>query len=70
MLVADSVEILEVDGYQFKDLNKNGALDPYEDWRLGADERTADLLSQMTSEEKAAQMLHMTLVTLKEELVQ
>ena len=67
VLVADSVEILEVDGYQFKDLNKNGALDPYEDWRLGADERTADLLSQMTSEEKAAQMLHMTLVTLKEE---
>ena len=65
-LVADSVEIIDVDGYQFKDLNKNGALDPYEDWRLSAEERTADLLSQMTNEEKAAQMLHMTLVTLKE----
>ena len=65
-LAADSVEIIDVDGYQFKDLNKNGALDPYEDWRLSAEERTADLLSQMTNEEKAAQMLHMTLVTLKE----
>lgn len=26
--------ILEVDGYKFKDMNKNGQLDPYEDWRL------------------------------------
>ena len=28
--------IIEVDGYQFIDLNSNGALDPYEDWRSGA----------------------------------
>ena len=55
-LAADSVEIIDVDGYQFKDLNKNGALDPYEDWRLSAEERTADLLSQMTNEEKAARV--------------
>ena len=26
-------DIIEVDGYQFKDLNDNGELDPYEDWR-------------------------------------
>lgn len=65
-LKADSVEILTVDGYQFKDLNKNGALDKYEDWRLPSRARADDLLSQMTPEEKAAQMLHMTLVTLKE----
>ena len=61
-----SVQTIEQDGYQFKDLNKNGKLDPYEDWRLSAEERAADLLSQMTSEDKAAQMLHITLVTLKE----
>ncbi len=63
---ATSADILAVDGYQFKDLNKNGALDPYEDWRLTAGERTADLLAQMTDKEKAAQMIHLTLVTLKE----
>lgn len=66
VLGADSVAILDVDGYQFKDLNKNGALDLYEDWRLTPQERTKDLLSLMTVEDKAAQMLHVTLVTLKE----
>jgi beta-glucosidase len=65
-LGATSVELITQDGYQFKDLNKNGTLDPYEDWRLSAEARAADLLSQMTSEDKAAQMLHITLVTLKE----
>ena len=65
-LKAASVEILAVDGYQFKDLNKNGALDLYEDWRLTPQERADDLLSKMTDTEKAAQMLHMTMVTLKE----
>ena len=58
--------ILDVDGLKFKDLNKNGALDVYEDWRKPVDERVADLLSQMSATDKAAQMLHMTLVTLKE----
>ncbi len=60
------VELLTVDGYQFKDLNKNGALDAYEDWRLTAKERAADLLQQMTPTDKAAQMVHLTMVTLKE----
>ena len=59
-------EILDVDGLKFKDLNKNGALDVYEDWRKPAEERVNDLLSQMSATDKAAQMLHMTLVTLKE----
>ncbi len=36
-----SVELLEVDGFQFKDLNKNAVLDNYEDWRLTTDERVA-----------------------------
>ena len=26
--------VLEVEGLRFKDLNGNGSLDPYEDWRL------------------------------------
>ena len=52
--------IIEADGYQFIDLNGNGALDPYEDWRLDADTRTEDLVGQMTVREKIAQMQHPT----------
>ena len=47
-----TTSILEVDGYKFKDLNKNGSLDVYEDWRKTTDERIADLLAQMTVEEE------------------
>ena len=59
-------EIIEVDGYRFKDLNDNGALDAYEDWRLSPEERAENLLSLMTAEQKAAQMVHLTLVTQKD----
>ena len=52
--------IIEADGYQFIDLNGNGSLDVYEDWRLDADTRAADLVSQMTVREKIAQMQHPT----------
>ena len=52
--------IIEADGYQFIDLNGNGFLDVYEDWRLDADTRAADLVSQMTVREKIAQMQHPT----------
>lgn len=44
--------ILDVDGLKFKDLNKNGSLDVYEDWRVDTDSRIADLISQMTAEEE------------------
>ena len=52
------VNILTVDRYAFKDLNKNGTLDPYEDWRLDADTRAADLASKMTIEQIAGLMLY------------
>ena len=42
----------------FRDLNKNGRLDPYEDPRRPIAERVEDLLSQMTLEEKAGLMFH------------
>jgi len=42
----------------YRDLNKNGHLDPYEDPRLPVEERVADLLAQMTLEEKAGLMFH------------
>lgn len=50
-------EIIQVDGEEFRDLNDNGKLDPYEDWKLPSEERVKDLLSKMTVEEKAGLML-------------
>jgi len=55
---ARKVEIITDDSYQFKDLNKNGALDPYEDWRLSNAERIDNLVSQMTLEEKVGLLFH------------
>jgi beta-glucosidase len=50
-----------VDGLTFKDLNRNGKLDPYEDWRLPASVRAADLVQRMSLEELAGLMVHGTL---------
>jgi len=52
-----SVNILKIGNLEFKDLNKDGHLDKYEDWRLSPEERSADLLSKMSVEEKAGFML-------------
>jgi beta-glucosidase len=50
--------LLVHEGHTFRDLNKNGRLDPYEDSRLPIEERITDLLAQMTLEEKAGLMFH------------
>jgi beta-glucosidase len=42
----------------FRDLNKNGRMDPYEDPRRPIHERVEDLLARMTLEEKAGMMFH------------
>lgn len=55
---ASGVQILTIDGQHFKDLNKNGTLDPYEDWRLSFDERARDLASKMSIEQIAGLMLY------------
>ena len=52
-----SAKILTIQGLQFKDLNQNGKLDIYEDWRQPFSKRAEDLLSQMTLEEKVGFML-------------
>ena len=49
--------LLTVDGKTFRDLNKNGRLDVYEDPRRPIDERVEDLLGQMTLEEKCGLMV-------------
>lgn len=60
-LGARGAPLLEQAGLQFKDLNRNGALDPYEDWRLDDQDRAADLVTRMTLQEKAGAMMHGTL---------
>ena len=52
------IKILTVDGLAFKDLNKNGKLDKYEDWRLPVDVRAKDLASKMSVEQIAGLMLY------------
>nr|AGS53296.1 beta-glucosidase [uncultured bacterium contig00013] len=55
---ANKNAIVEADGYAFKDLNRNGVLDPYEDWRLPAEVRAADLAGKLSVEEIAGLMLY------------
>ena len=52
------VIVVSVDGYAFKDMNRNGELDLYEDWRVSADERAEDLAARLTIEEIAGMMLY------------
>ncbi|WP_321385122.1 hypothetical protein [Rhizobium sp.] len=60
VVVAHSAAILKVDGLTFKDLNHNGRLDVYEDWRKSPSKRADDLVRQMTLTEKAGLMMHGT----------
>ncbi len=52
------VKLLTVNGLAFKDLNKNGKLDIYEDWRRTAEERAKDLASKLSIEQIAGLMLY------------
>jgi len=56
-----SAPLLTANGLKFKDLDRNGKLDPYEDWRLPAEVRAADLVQRMSLEELAGLMVHGTL---------
>lgn len=52
-----SANILIINNLQFKDLNRNGKLDRYEDWRLSYEARAKDLISKMSVEQKVGFML-------------
>ncbi|MEO0731811.1 MAG: glycoside hydrolase family 3 N-terminal domain-containing protein, partial [Bacteroidota bacterium] len=56
-LAGESAPRLQENGHSFRDLNKNGRLDPYEDSRVPVEDRIEDLLGQMTVAEKAGSML-------------
>ncbi len=51
---------IEQGGLRFRDLNRNGTLEPYEDWRLTPEARARDLVARMTVDEKAGAMMHGT----------
>lgn len=62
-LLGDDAPTLTIKGYQFRDLNKNGILDIYEDSRETVEARTEDLISQMNIEEKAGMLfIHMVIL--------
>lgn len=58
---ATTVNLIQDQGLNFKDLNKNGTLDPYEDWRNSSEIRASDLVSKMTLEEKIGFMIISTI---------
>jgi len=53
-----TLKLISVDGLSFKDLDKNGTLEPYEDWRLSPETRAKDLVARLTLAEKAGLMMH------------
>ena len=55
---SSGIRLVSDKGFAFKDLNRNGKLDPYEDWRLSADERAKDLASKLSIEQIAGLMLY------------
>lgn len=52
------VQIIQKDGFLFKDLAGMGELLPYEDWRLDAKTRAKDLAGRLSIEEIAGLMLY------------
>lgn len=52
------IKLIELGKQVFKDLNRNGSLEPYEDWRLPAEQRAKDLASRLSIEEIAGLMLY------------
>ena len=52
------IGLIEQDGLYFKDLERDGKLAPYADWRLPAAERARDLAKRLTAEEIAGLMLY------------
>lgn len=55
---SSDINIIEDDGYAFKNLSKSGKLEKYEDWRLPVEERAKDLASKMSIKQIAGLMLY------------
>ncbi|WP_106477829.1 glycoside hydrolase family 3 protein [Phytohalomonas tamaricis] len=55
--------MLKIGNLTFKDMNRDGRVNRYEDWRLTPEDRARNLLTHMTLEEKAGVMMHGTFST-------
>ena len=55
-LLGEEAPFLSINGIKYRDLNKNGKLDIYEDKNQTINNRIDDLISKMTIEEKAGSM--------------
>ncbi len=53
-------EMIRHEGEWFRDLDHDGQVSPYEDWRLPVEVRARDLVGRMTLAEKVGLMLHGT----------
>lgn len=45
------LQLIQVDGYAFKDLNRNNLLDKFEDWRLAPETRAASMAQEFSVEQ-------------------
>ena len=52
------VSLIQVDGYAFKDLDRDGKLDTYEDWRVDNETRAWHLANQMDKDEMIPLFTH------------
>lgn len=60
-LICSDMPTITVQGNVFRDMNRNGRLDAYEDWRNSNDVRIQYLLDNMSVADKAGLMMHGTL---------
>ncbi|WP_440979540.1 hypothetical protein ACQHGV_04115 [Sphingomonas pseudosanguinis] len=58
VLADGDVPVLLRGGLRFRDLDRDGRLSPFEDWRKTPEARAADLATHMTLAEKAGVMVH------------
>ncbi|WP_456377329.1 glycoside hydrolase family 3 N-terminal domain-containing protein [Lutibacter sp.] len=65
-LLGKEAPTIEQDGFKYRDLNKNGKLDTYEDFNALVNERVDDLLSQMNLDEKAG-LMFITMINMNSE---
>ena len=58
-----TVGVIQSEGLYFKDSNNNQELDPFEDWRLDAKTRAADMVSKMSLEDQAGFVFNALAIT-------
>lgn len=61
--------VLIDNGHKYRDLNKNGKMDPYENNKADIDTRVEDLLGKMSIDEKTSQMMQPFLFSTKIDMV-